>query len=352
MASTQETQLPDEAFSVPLSGRLGEVLRAAGREVWRFFPAWLYLFYGCLLLNAELTNLQPPRVDLAPTAAFPLAVFVAFSAVRAFTAPGVRNRGRALGIPLALAVGLPLINFSWHRPSPLSGDALLRVYELSNFAWAALMVAHAWSFRKSHIALFFGAGLLYGAVLENGGIVLGFFHEMNLGTTMVKPLVAPVATMIGWCVVIQMATFVVWHLRRGLPWLRRSALGSAVLVGAVATLLDLQIDPIATASGCWVWHESLPGWFHGVPAVNFIAWMCAVSSFAYVVFQLQARHGLEDDAPWSRNALAHAFAAVPYALVLAAVSFCSVTLLVEGPRGPSWSLLAAFTSRALGVLGL
>ena len=124
-----------------------------------------------------------------------------------------------------------------------------------------------------------GVGLLYGAVLENGGIVLGFFHETNLTDTVLKPFVAPVATMIGWSVVLAMATFVTWGLRKRLPWLRRSAGLSALAVGFFATLLDLQIDPIATAVGCWVWHHSLPAFFHGVPLVNFVAWMCALVPF-------------------------------------------------------------------------
>ena len=96
------------------------------------------------------------------------------------------------------------------------------------------MVWHLWKHQRSHVPLFFGVGLLYGAALENGGIVLGFFHETNLTQTMVKHFVAPVATMIGWSVVLAMATFVTWGLRRHLPWLRRSA-GLSSSGGGLAT---------------------------------------------------------------------------------------------------------------------
>ena len=354
MASTNtgETHLPSsEAFLVPDRASVRGWVSVAARELWRFLPAWMFFIYACLLLNTELTNFDPPRPDLATTIVFPLAVFVLFYAVRALKAPDVERRLPMLALVVALAFGLPLANMTWHRPSPLALDTLLRFYEYSNFLWAGILIAHAWRHRKSHVALFFGVGLAYGAVLENGGIVLGFFHEMNLGQTMVKPLLAPVATMIGWCVVLYMATFVVWRMRDWLPWLRRSAALSALAVGAFATMLDLQIDPIATAAGCWVWHESLPGWFHQVPLVNFVAWMCALTPFAYVMFRLQDRFALRDNAHWTRRQLLVGLAVVPATLTLAALAFMAVTVVLEGAHGPSWTLLYEFTARAMTLVG-
>jgi uncharacterized membrane protein len=157
--------------------------------------------------------------------------------------------------------------------------------------------------------------------------------------------------MIGWCVVLYMATFVVWKLRGWLPWLKRSTVLSAIAVGALATMLDLQIDPIATAAGCWVWHSSLPGWFHGVPLVNFIAWLCALTPFAYVMFRVQEVLGLKDGAEWNGRALQTALIAVGPTLVLSLVTFLVATLVVEGPNGASWSLLYDFTSRLASVVG-
>lgn len=338
---TEETVLPDGALEgVARPG----LVTAARRELWRHFPAWLFFLYAVLLLNTELTNFHPARADLAHTLVFPLSVFVLYQAVR--TTAGRASR-RLLAVSLALAFGLPLVVLATHRPSPLDVSQLLRVYEWSNFLWAGLLVAHAWVHQRSHVVLFFGVAFLYGAALENGGIVLGFFHETHLTDTMVKPFVAPFATMVGWSVVLLMATFVTWRLRRHLPWLERSAALSALAVGSFATLLDLQIDPIATAAGCWVWHESLPGWFHGVPLVNFIAWMCALVPFAYVMFRVQERRGLADAGPWDAGALKELLAWTPAALVLAAVCFIGVTLVVEGAHGPSWTLLNHFT---LGVL--
>ncbi len=322
-------------------------LTAARKELWSQLPAWMFFIYGVLLLNTELTNFSPARGDLAHTVVFPLSAFALYQVVRFTSGHATR---RTLMTSLVLALGFPTVVFFWHTPSPLAHDTLLRIYEWSNFAWAALLIWHLWAHDSTHVALFFGVGLFYGAVLENGGILLGFFHETNLTDTMVRPFVAPVATMIGWSVVLAMATFVTWGLRKRVSWLRRSALLSALAVGTLATLLDLQIDPIATAVGCWVWHETLPGWFHGVPQVNFIAWMCALVPFGYVMFRVQELRGLDDGARWARRDLLSLLAWTPAGLLLAALAFIGVTLGFEGVQGPSWTLLNHFTARVLAAL--
>lgn len=347
---TGETEVPAEAFAESASTfSWWAVARAAKREVVTFLPAWMYLVYGCLLLNAELTNVDPPRYDLVPTVVFPLSVFVLFSAARAFGLSDVRARVRFFAVSVGLAVGLPLLNLSYHQPSPLSREQLLVVYEYSNFVWAGLLMWHAWKHDRSHFVLFFGVGLVYGVLLENGGIVMGFFHETNLTRTQVKPFVAPVATMVGWSVVLYMATFVVWKLRTWWPTLRRSSAASGLLVGAVAVLLDFQIDPIATATGCWVWHESLPAWFYGVPLVNFVAWVSALAPFAFVLFRLQTRAGLGDGASWPRAQLWRALRWVPAVALLALVVFLAVMAVTEGPGGPSYAILGRFVSKTLGL---
>ncbi|MEW5742089.1 MAG: carotenoid biosynthesis protein [Myxococcota bacterium] len=342
---TEETYLPEGALDRPRTG----LLTAARRELWRHLPAWMFFIYAVLLLNTELTNFHPARADLAHTIVFPLSVFVLFQGVRASFGRASR---RLLAVSLTLAFGLPLLILSTARPSPLDVSQLLRVYEWSNFLWAGLLVAHAWRHQRSHVALFFGVAFVYGLCLENGGILLGFFHETNLTDTVVRPFVAPFATMVGWSVVLLMATFVTWELRKRLGWLQRSAALSALAVGTFATLLDLQIDPIATAAGCWVWHESLPPWFHGVPLVNFIAWMCALVPFAYVMFRVQARRRIEDAGRWDAGALKELLAWTPATLVLAALCFMAVTVAVEGANGPSWTLLNHFTLSVFRFVGL
>jgi len=346
ISDTSELQLP--------RGLIAEVSlgKRARAEVVRFLPAWMFFFYACLLLNTGLTNFEPARPDLSANAIFPLTVFVAFYLVRAWRAPEVEHRWSMAFVALGLATLVPMINIAYHNPSPVTGRGLLVAFEVSNFVWAAVMLWHARRAKRGHAWLFFGAGFLYGLLLENGGIVLGFFHETNLELSMVKPLVAPAATMIGWCIVLYMATFVVWQLRKWLPQLRRQNALSGLLVGVTATMLDLQIDPLATASGAWVWDSSLPPWFHGVPLVNFVAWVCALTPFAWAMFRAQERLAIADGGVWTGRALKEMVLAVPGALVMAALMFMVSMGLLEGIDGPSWTLLNQFSANVLAaVLG-
>ena len=324
--------------------------RRAREEIWRFFPTWMFFFYGCLLLNTELTNLVPPRDDLAYTALFPLSVFALFYGVRAYRAPEVRRRSAMFFVAAALCLGWPLLNLAVHRPSPFELPLLRRMFELSNFVWGALLLVHALRRRPSHAVLFFGVGLLYGALLENGGILLGFYGEHHLTQTRVGPLLAPLATMLGWCVVLYMATFTVWELRSYLPWLKRSATASALLISIFSMMLDLQIDPAATATGCWVWNPTLPPFFHGVPLVNFVAWICALFPFAYVLMRYQQRANLEESSGFTPAQLLRLLYAVPVVLVLAALLFVGATLAIEGAEGPSWSLLNRFAVQLFAAI--
>ncbi len=220
--------------------------KRAGSELWRHLPAWMFFIYGQLILNTELTNFDPPLTELAYTAVFPISVFLLYQGVRFFT-DGLSRTG--FTVSAVLGIGLPVLTYFFHTPSPLPLPTLLRLYEWSNFFWAALMMFNLWWHEKSHLVLFFGVAFLYGLALENGGILLGFFHETNLTDTMVKPFVAPFATMLGWSVVLTLGVFVTWEFRARLPWLKKSNLLSAVSVGVCSTMLDVQIDPVATGIG-------------------------------------------------------------------------------------------------------
>lgn len=312
--------------------------RKVATEIWTHLPAWLFFMYGSLLLNTLLTNLTPAPKELAFTAAFPIGVFLSYYGVRAWRAPDVRRRWLLFGIAASLSLVVPFVTFTWHAPSPLTAEELRLFYEISNFAWALLLIVHAVRTRPDHGLLFFGAGLFYGAMLENGGILLGYFAETHL-LTMVPPFVAPLSTMVGWSVVLYMSFFIARGLRSWLPGLRRSAVLSSIVVATSAVLLDLQIDPIATHVGCWVWDPSLPPVLGPVPLVNFIAWVCALLPFAYVMFRYQEINGLSDETRLSRRHHVMAFAASPAILLLAAAAFLALITLIEGVSGPSWMVL-------------
>ena len=312
--------------------------RTIRAEIWKHLPAWLFLFYGWALLNAFLTNLDPPRPDLAFTAAGPLAVFTAYYCVRAIRAEDVRRRGRMLAAAMTLAVGLPVATLLWHRPYPISSEHLRDIYEATNFLWVALAIFHATRTSLERALLFFGVGLFYGALLENGGIMLGYFRETHLRAKL-PPLVAPVSTMIGWSLVIYMAFFVVYGLRQWLPTLKRSPLLSGMVVAVVATLLDIELDPLATAIRCWEWDPSLPPALGPVPFVNFVAWVSALVPFGWAVFRYQDHVGLEDHTPWPTRHLVRGTLGAPLVLCLAACVFLTLITVAEGPGGPSWGVL-------------
>jgi hypothetical protein len=84
--------------------------------------------------------------------------------------------------------------------------------------------------------------------------------------------------------------------------------------------------------------------------VNFLAWMCALVPFGYVLFRVQERRRIADGAAWAHADLLRLLAWSPYALLLATLSFIGFTLLLEGRGGPSWELLNGFSSRVLTLV--
>src|SRR5258706_3993021 len=159
ISNTSELQLPHH-----LIGETSWAQRAKA-EVLRFLPAWMFFFYGALLLNTGLTNFEPPRPELSANVMFPFAVFVGFYVVRAARAPDVEHRWPMALCALGLAICFPLINIAYHNPSPVTGRGLLVAFEVSNFLFAAAMIWHARRPNRGHAALFFGVGFFYGLLL-------------------------------------------------------------------------------------------------------------------------------------------------------------------------------------------
>lgn len=341
---TGEIELPREAWAVD---SFPAQLRA---EIVNELPVWMFLFYGLLLLNCGLTNFNPPQTQSAWTVIFPLGVFMVSMLARVARADALPNRGWLLLTALGLSVILPVANMAYHRPSWVQNETLLVAYELSNFFWAAVLMWHAARAGRQHLALFFGAGLLYGTLLENGGIWLGFFDESLLTLSKLPGLPAPMATMLGWSLVLYIATFVVWRLREYFPLLRASHALSGMLVATCATLLDLQIDPLATAAGAWVWDSSLQPFFHGVPLLNFVAWMSALFPYSYAMFRVQAEYGRGDRSKWTGAMLWRLVTLTPHILLMALICFAGTMVLLEGPNGPTWNIFYRAMGQIVGFV--
>jgi hypothetical protein len=246
-----------------------------------FAPAMLLLM-AALTGGASVALAGLPRGDAVPLwliAALPAAAGVGCALRR----HGVRHAWPAALGGFALAA-LPVLLLP-PRPAdatvPWSG--FVGGYEIGNLVSAGLVAWHAWRGPRDDGRrwVLFG-GLAFGLGLENSGIVLGYFSELGYHAY-VPGLPAPVATMIGWPVVLYLADQQARNLLaiRPLParWLGPAY---ALLLTATALAADAQIDPYATRMGLWVWRPDLlvpPLWF-GVPPLNYLAWAGAVLGFA------------------------------------------------------------------------
>jgi uncharacterized membrane protein len=310
------------------------------REVWHHLPAWMFFFYGCLLLHGELTAFTPAAPELAPTVLFPLTVFCGYYVARALWAPDVARRRLMLVATVGLAFGLPTLEVVYHPSLPLSESSLQQGCQALTVIGGVLLAVHAWRRARSTAWLCFGVGLAYGALVQGAAVLLGFLAQPRLAAT----------TAFGWSLVLYMAFFVARGLRGwGRAW-RRSVPASTAAVVLAVLLMDLQLDPAAAAARCWRWAPGLPPVFHGVPLAHFVGCASAVLPFAYYAFRFQRLASLSDRSRWTAQQLRLALVAVPAMLGVAAALFLGATLVLEGPRGPSFHLLYGAADRLLAWL--
>lgn len=212
-------------------------------------------------------------------------------------------------------------------------DLNLLLYEISNLVIFIIFVAHCMKFRgKYDLARYFLIGALYGMILENSGVILGYYSEPGYMLYLPFSLV-PLATMLGWTVVFYFSD----HLSREISKLARltqSVFTKAIMTTLIALSLDIQLDPVATAMGWWVWNPVLKDTFLGVPIINFVAWFYAVLPFALFIYLIESQtHWTE------RRKLIALVAAIPIMCVIEAVGVIS-TMTILSPAGlldpPVW----------------
>jgi uncharacterized membrane protein len=210
--------------------------------------------------------------------------------------------------------------------------------------WGILLAAHAaWTGGRHALALFFGVGALYGLVLENTGIAMGFFSETRCRLYL-WPFPAPLCTTIGWCMAFYVAVSLVEQLARWVPWLARTPWRRAWAATLLALCRDVQLDPASSLSGVlWSWNEQLPPVFLGVPAVNFAAWFGAFLPFSYFVFSIRDRSDLTESRK-NRELLLR----VPLSAALGGLLCFGVMAMVEGGfSGPTFRVLWQFVRQVL-----
>jgi hypothetical protein len=252
------------------------------RFVWRYLPVFFIWLIGLSVLNNALHHISPPVQSVRLLAFLPLGVSLVLLLYACRKEYGDEGAMRPF-IPWAAGMTLLYCAPFMHSLSmPLAlGDQKL-IYELSALAQFALMVAHArtW-FRPWDWAWVFGATLLFGMILENGGIILGVFSEP--GFLLYLPgLPAPLATALGWANVLYCAFFAV---ERVLPPL--APLGKGFVCALIGLSLDIPFDPVATRLGWWVWEASLNAKVWDVPVINFVAWFWAIFPYGVVYYAVR-----------------------------------------------------------------
>lgn len=208
-------------------------------------------------------------------------------------------------------------------------DTLKLTYEITSSLWLAAMALHclhqrgAWAF-----ALFFIAGAIYGMALENGGIQMGFFSEEGYRVYLRPFFPGPLVTALGWCTVFYTVSFITERITTAdTPvWLRTA------LAAGMALSIDLQIDPAAALVGWWVWHPSLPEAHHGVPLINYISWVCAITPFAWHYFSMS------DSRYDDRKRAVRTLIGIPVYLAVGSILVLSATFILCGPKSAAMRL--------------
>lgn len=250
--------------------------------VWQNLPVFFIWFIGLSVLNNSLHHISPPVENAGTLSIFPLAcsLVLLWFACRKYY--GDRNVPKAFSSWFVGLTALYLAPFLHGLSLPLDEDTQKLIYEFSALAQFVLLVAHArsWFTRKDWIWVF-GITLLFGMILENGGIVLGFFSEP--GYLLYLPgIPAPLATALGWANVLYCAFFAVDRL---LP--EMAPLWRGLVCAAIGLSLDIPFDPVATRLGWWVWDPSLSVMVWNVPVVNFIAWFWALFPYAALYYRVR-----------------------------------------------------------------
>ncbi len=214
---------------------------------------------------------------------------------------------------------------------------LIAFYEIMNVVWLILLMLHCRRFRGWHgVIRFFAAALLYGFILESGGVLSHFFTENDYHVYF-PFFAAPMVTMLGWPMVFYCVSHT-WDVLAK-HWIKLKNINSffaALFIAMIAVSWDLNVDPVATGLGLWTWNARLPAWFFGVPLVNFTSWFSAVFAFG-VGYTVITRSTVSD-----KRKTAAMFAVIPLLLLAAAVINFGICGIAEGFGGPSWTVMMQF----------
>jgi len=295
-------------------------------------PAWYLAYQAISIAYTEAKVYVPPAGSLLWTAAFPLAWFYLYRIPLALKS-GMRRKTKTL-LLLIVPAALLVYSVSYALPFPLDQPTALHYTEIWSFIVFVVLGVHCLTRggRRKFVHLYV-VGLVYGCVLENSGIVLGFFSEEGY-RFYIPGLPAPVYTVVGWCTAVYVSVHVTEILAKELG---RGGLATAVrtvMATAVALSIDMQVDPAAAYYGWWVWHPDLGMEILGVPAINFIAWFSAMFPFFWAYFWYTSRQEYAGRAHMKPMVISTSIA-----LAAAAVLVVCLTLVLLGTSSAAWRLL-------------
>jgi Carotenoid biosynthesis protein len=322
------------------------------RELWRALPIWFFYLEGIGLLHFMMANVDPAQyhrlgytsAPFAATVVFPLFWVVSYYLIRIRKSVRIQDRPYYMMIVPSLLVAPAVLIYLWYSLFPgfrmiLSDSTLRLLFEYMQLFWIGAFLVHAFVHRGMHkFVTFYVVGFVYGLLLENTGIYMGYFFEADYRHYL-GPLPAPFATMMGWCLVFYCCIWVAEYVREHVPWFAKSPLRAAFLTTAVAISLDIQLDPLASLSGVfWQWNTKLPEWFLSVPFCNYAAWFGAFLPFSWAYFYLLERKDLNElQKNWKL------FVHVPLiAGIAGGIWLLLMTIFEGGFSGPTWQIIGEF----------
>ena len=280
-------------------------IRHTVKELFTNLPLYFVFIMGLGLLHYEMANVPDEYYEKtgysAGTFALTAAIPLFWSILALFV---LKKNTLRWAITAVIMIACYLGVYFFHRDRFLTHDEIVTLYEYSQFLWVGIFILHAQRTQGfQSVVAFFGVCLLYGMILENSGIIFGYFGESHyryyLGISNTLYLPAPVATVLGWSIVFYVSVWMTQTITRRVPAISKSTIGMALFTSLFAVSLDFQIDPMASLYGTWwSWDPRLPGWFLGVPFVNFAAWFVAFLPFCIVYYHYSKQEHLT---PWQKN---------------------------------------------------
>jgi len=305
----------------------------AAKEVFLQLPVWFIVFTALQITHINMVKTPIPHPQFIWTAVFPLFWVYLFLNSRIKKGDVSDPEAYKLAILLPALAAIFILAVIWPH-APREYDRLLYEHEVTTAVWVVLLMIHCLATRGwKGLVVFFGVGLLYGALLESSGVTMDFFREhgyhLYAPGFLRKIFSAPAVTIFGWTTVFYPAIFVIDALLPG-----RSKIYRAVSASMIGLFIDLQVDPVATASGLWSWNPDLPAGFLGVPILNFVSWFWAVAVFAYAYYFVMEKSF------WSaQKKIGVLVLLIPVCQAAAGLGLFGTMAALEGFSGPSWKIL-------------